>query len=923
MDSISGLPQQIIEALEREWIVLTANQRAARTLRRAFDLRQRARGIAFWQPPVLLAWDAWLEDQWRRLLINGHATDLLLNSSQEQSLWRDLIAADNGTASLRPVDSLAQIAADAHLRLHQFRARRLLETYPGNADTRAFARWANEFDRRCTRSHYLLWAQLAEAIRIAVVAGHVAPQAGILLVGFDWITPAQTALLDALRANGLPIEQFAPPPAAPSLILADAPDEYSELTACASWIRARLTNEPNASIAVILPAIETSRTEIDRVFRHILAPELDSIAAPASTGPYEFSLGIPLAQTPLAATALDILRWAIAPLALDRISALMLSPYFAAAAGDAEHNARAEFDAFTLRDQHLLQPVLSLNDLLRLVSNSRFGASLPTLQDRLRALRPLFSAAELTRAKRTHAEWTAILHDILEAAGWAVPSQLDSIEFQTRRKWESVLDDLTRLDFDGVRPSFSDALAALERIASDTLFAPESRHAPVQIMGPLESAGSSFDAIWFLRANDLAWPSRPSSNPLLPWPMQREVAMPGVDPARDADHARRITTRIAGSAPTIIFSYAHESAEGRQRPSSTLKDLRPELRSAFNIAPTTPMPARIQLDAAVDSAPLPQPPDAVQQGGAGILQLQAACGFRAFAEKRLFSSSLESTSLGLDASDRGSLVHAVLEDFWAEIKDQATLKAMSGDQRTTQLKRCIDVAFAKDYSHPVPGWARAYIDGERHRLLRLLLDWLEFEESREPFAVKKREEKLSDVSIGPLRLDIRVDRVDTNLSEDGEPAGDIILDYKTGAATPRDWLGPRPDAPQLPLYAVVANSPDLAAIAFASVRPGNLMGIAGYEAGGPGQSRILPKVVKVSAGSLDAQVDEWRAVLTSLAEEFHAGNASVTPKHYPQTCEYCEQRLLCRLNPTALDPDILEDIDEESDTFSQEENDFA
>ncbi len=97
------------------------------------------------------------------------------------------------------------------------------------------------------------------------------------------------------------------------------------------------------------------------------------------------------------------------------------------------------------------------------------------------------------------------------------------------------------------------------------------------------------------------------------------------------------------------------------------------------------------------------------------------------------------------------------------------------------------------------------------------------------------------------------------------------------------------------------------------------MGLTGYEVG---QSRILPKAAKLNAPTLAAQVEEWGGILTSLAEEFHAGNASVSPKHYPQTCEFCEQRLLCRLNPASLDPDVLEDIEEESDEFSaQEEND--
>lgn len=926
MEFTAALPPQITSALQRSSIVLTGNQRAARTLRHSFDLNQRAINVAYWQPPAILAWDAWLNNLWKQLLIEGHATDLLLNPAQEQTLWRAIIAADTTTASLRPVDALAETAAHAWQLLHAYRGRRLLHTYPGNTDTRAFARWAIEFERRCNKSQYLSQAELPEFLRTALAAGHITTQVDILLVGFDSQTPAQTALLEALREFGTSVEDLDKPPLATSINLAAASDNHAELTTCASWIRKLLTDQPGSRIAVIVPAIESSREEIDRVFRQILAPELNFMASPSGTGPYEFSLGIPLAHTPLVATALDTLRWTLGALPLERICTLLLSPHFAASTPDSSSEllARAEFDAFVLRDQPLLQPEMSLDALYKLMSDSRHRTGLPNLLKHLATLRQLFFAhKDLATTRRTHADWAAAIHDLLDASGWAISSHLDSIEFQTRRKWESALDELATLDFDGVRLPFSDALAALERIASETLFAPESRHAPVQIMGPLESAGSSFDAVWFLRANDLEWPSTPATNPLLPWFLQRELAMPGAEPARDAAHFRRITERIAASAPTVLFSYAQESVDGRQRVSSTLAGLALHPRDASEIAPEVTAHAPIELDSAIDDTPIPPPPDRVLQGGAGILQSQAACGFRAFAEKRLFASALESASLGLDPRERGSLVHAVLENFWAEVKDQATLKAMPREERVAQLNRSIDIAFSRDYVRRAAGWPRAYIDAEHQRLLSLLLDWLQFEdECRKPFAVKQREEKLSDVSIGPLRLDIRVDRIDTNLSA-GEPGGDIILDYKTGAATPRDWLGLRPDAPQLPLYAVVTNNTNLAAVAFASVRPGTLVGIAGYEAGGDGQSGILPKAATLKAASLAAQVDEWREVLTSLAEQFHAGNFSVLPKHYPQTCQYCEQRLLCRLNPSALDPDILEETEEESDAFATKETDFV
>jgi probable DNA repair protein len=927
MDDPHALPRQIQQALGRGWTVLTANQRATRTLHHGFDLDQRALGLTHWAPPAILAWDAWLASLWHRLLLDGHASDLLLNLTQEHILWRAIIAADSaadGAAlSLRPIDALAELAADAWHLLHAYRGRRRLQAAVASADTRAFARWTVEFERRCTHSQFLTAAQLSEVLRAAFAEGRFTAtpptQAGILLAGFDSKTPAQTALLDAIRATGTQIEDVEQPSPARNLTLVSAPDERAELTTCARWLRAFLIRQPDARIAVIVSDLETARAQIDRIFCQTLALELNAIDAPTNSGPYEFSLGVPLAHTPMVADALDILRWATGPLPLDRVSALLLSPHFAADDPGAPREllARAEFDAFVLRKQPFLQPEIELDELHTLASNPKHDPSgLAPLLKHLGALRPLFMRREIATAERTHADWAATFHELLDAAGWAMRSHDSSTEFQTRRKWESALDELATLDFDsrsdGMRVRFATALAALERIATQTLFAPESRHAPIQIMGPLESAGSSFDAVWFLGADDLAWPARPNPNPLLPWLLQRELAMPGADPARDISHARRITERIAASAPTVLFSYAKQSEEGHQRPSPVLTGLALNglalvPRSADEIATAEAAPAPIQLEAFADDVPIPPPPGGVLQGGASILQSQAACGFRAFAEKRLFSSALDTAALGLNPRERGNLVHAVLESFWAKVGTQATLKSLTVEERDAMLNRCIDAAFAKDHAHTAPGWPRAYLRTERQRLLKLLGPWLNYESTeRSPFTVLAREATLRDVQVGPLHLNIRVDRIDLALGEGitGQPSGEIILDYKTGPATPADWLGERPDAPQLLLYAVVSNTPDLAAIAFASVRPGKDLGLHGYQS----RDGVLPRTAKMKAASLEAQVSEWRKVLTALAEDFHSGQANVDPKQYPKTCEHCDQRLLCRLDPTTLNANSLDDI---------------
>ena len=190
---------------------------------------------------------------------------------------------------------------------------------------------------------------------------------------------------------------------------------------------------------------------------------------------------------------------------------------------------------------------------------------------------------------RTNAEWAEGMRELLQAAAWGSGTQQSSVEFQTRRKWESALDELATLDFDGVQVEFVEALKGLERIARETTFAPESRDAPVQVMGPLEAAGASFDAVWFLRAGDLSWPAVAGTNPLLPWAMQRELGMPGVDAERDAAQARRVTERVAASADTVVFSYPRESVDGRQRASKILEALKlKETTVAELLAPENP-----------------------------------------------------------------------------------------------------------------------------------------------------------------------------------------------------------------------------------------------------------------------------------------------------------------------------------------------
>jgi probable DNA repair protein len=519
------------------------------------------------------------------------------------------------------------------------------------------------------------------------------------------------------------------------------------------------------------------------------------------------------------------------------------------------------------------------------------------------------------------------MRELLSAANWGAGQREDSTEFQTRAKWESALDELATLDFDGGRVTFEEALTSLEAIAQRTIFAPESRDAAVQVLGPLEAAGCRFDAVWFLRAGELSWPMATSTSPLLSWKLLRDLGMPGVDPAREMAFARSVTERIAESANTVVFSYAKQAAEeaGTQRPSAALSSLKLEASPAVEFLAGGVVRELVAAEEVEDDVQLPALPDRVMRGGAALLAAQAACGFRAFAEHRLWSSEPESTELGMDARERGTVVHRVLELFWKNVKTQAELKNMTTHEREEALDWCIAQELQPAKNASETPWDLAYVDMERRRLHTLLGAWLALELERAPFAVKLSEKKFDDVQIGPLRLRVivdRVDLVDDGGREQGEEAGEqgeeatqpaeMIIDYKTGKAEPSDWLTDRPDAPQLPLYAMLSSADRIAAVAFAKVRLGEEMSLHGFAT----SNELLTKPARLKEiGTLAAQIEDWRRVLTQLAEQFAAGDVRVRPKQYPKTCEYCAQRLVCRLDPVALQAD--EDEDENGDIVNE------
>jgi len=174
---------------------------------------------------------------------------------------------------------------------------------------------------------------------------------------------------------------------------------------------------------------------------------------------------------------------------------------------------------------------------------------------------------------------------------------------------------------------------------------------------------------------------------------------------------------------------------------------------------------------------------------------------------------------------------------------------------------------------------------ERERLARLAREWLEVEQKRAPFEVLHLEEE-RELSVAGMQFKSRIDRMDKLLDEKG---GHVLIDYKTGGMmNPRQWQGPRPDDPQLPLYAVAAPE-ELAAVTFAKLRAGE-MRFVGYSRA-PG---LLPNISPART-EWKALLDQWKKDAEVLGSAFVAGDARVDPKEQLKTCRRCDLQTLCRV----------------------------
>ena len=811
-------------------MVVAASDRAARAVRAGFHRARRAEGLTAWPAPQVLDWNSFVRAAWAD---RTHDDRLLLNGTQEESQWSRIVSDSEHTVGWleAPRHRLASLAMEAHGLLCAF-APQFLQPAARRTwqqDAEALSGWVSAFDERCAAGRLVSASRLPLELLPLLEANRIeddrTPRTPLLLAGFDRLLPVQQRVFEAWGE----CHRLAPGEPATDIHSYAAPNEQFELTACALWCKRQLEADGRARVLVIAQDAKQRRGEIERaLLKHMSTAQLPR---------FEFSLGIPLHQVALARAALLLLRWLDGALEEHELDWLLAT---GATAASPEETAALQSYMRALRRRGLVRTRWTLDAFLRQPTASAAG-QIAWAQRMASAQHHLKQASRLENPL----DWAGVVPQLLETIGWPGSRRLTSAEFQAANRWQQVVDVCGSLGFDGRRIPWAEFLSELERTLAETLFAEESQDAPILIAGPAESAGLTADAIWFLGADEDAWPAAGNMNPLLPPNVQRDARMPHASPQLDWELAESITRRVLASAPRVCFSYARQKEDVEARASRLVSqlagsaqplpaDLVPEPegepltvaiedKSRVPVAAASAKKETPQLSLFDEPAARPEAlPVHEVPGGSNVLTSQSQCAFKAFASARLGAQHWEPAEAGLTAAQRGQLLHAVLHSVWGEpprgIRTLNQLQNLGGD-----LRSFVEDHVQRVLAEEMPVGAREqmparYLELEHERLTRLVTEWLEYERSRAPFAVEATEVDAMPAIAG-VTLKLRLDRVD-RLS-DGSL---LVIDYKSGNVSPRAWELPRPDDVQLPLYAEFALPPEreLGGLVFAKVRPGDM-----------------------------------------------------------------------------------------------------
>ncbi len=896
--NIADAEQQIDQEIEAGVTVITATRRLSREMVNRFDRRQQEQNRTAWQSADILPWDAWLRRTWINHKTQIKNPPLVLSEQQLLINWQNIIAADiaqneSDSEPLWHTRSSAMAGIQGLKLLREWRIEPQAIAESTHRDHRCFSRWYNQFDQLCQSHHWIDQFQISQLLCEVTLDS---PR--ILLAGFDRLLPQQTALIESMQQQGIQVSH-APKQTRPcdSVRAFQFQTEKEHWLGAADWARSHLEKEPTAKLAIVVSNPGKSRELIDQCLKQILCPEHIRSPEKNITLPFHISLGKPLSSYPPVKAAMFALnalcRRKQSPEDLCR---LVRSSYIGGA--KTERMARAQLELWIRQTQP---------------QDTNYQAVLKFVNERgdlhedstLLLLSGLLNSVDKYLAKANNqdlfANQAAAFAEILSLLGWPGEHSPDTADYQAIEAFRVQLRSLSELDLTQSKVNLAEALSTLQHRLDQQVFQIEGNDAPVQVMGVLETSGMSFDHIWFGSLTATDWPNGTRPNPFIPIGLQRQAGVEQASVEQNLAYAAVQQNRIENSCQTLHLGFHQMDGEVVLEPSPLLMQHHDNIQAVHN----TPLPvanvineSRPDLETVADNVGVAVEETATIRGGTALIQMQAVCPRGAYASYRLGAQTVEQNEPGLDAAERGSVVHKALELMWETLQTSERLKKTDENALLSLMEKCAQTASNR---YRVQSNCGDRFFERLHRwLVATLEEWFRLEKQRSaPFCVLSVEEKTRLV-LSDLPLDFKIDRIDQ--LDSGEL---ILIDYKTGSQNfIKAWAEERISAPQLPLYALSQHNQGhvVHAVMFAQVRLGDCayLGLAAETGFGLPEAKQIKVKPLEQVKDFNEQFEDWNQCLThwryaleNIAEEFMFGDARVAPGN-DSVCVNCPTPAICR-----------------------------
>lgn len=872
--------------------IITPTLRLARRVKSAWAEQAQTPALL---APAVFALEGWLETRWRDAVDTGQLPAAkLMSRLEERLLWEQVIEQDLAQADsfslLQPAKAAQQAMRSRQLLMDyccDYNADDIADLFRDDPDCGAFLRWLIAFDRRLLVDSLTTSGDAQRALLSLTLSR---PEAVVLFHCLD-VPPLAARILSQLACSvehvkpgvGNELAQSGAPPVfsladAPALIGQTFADKRAELEAAAIWAAQRF-QRGDGTTAVVLLDMENDRS----LFEYCLRAEFDALDSRYHSLPVNFSKGIPLSDTPMYRDALGMLALLSESITRQKLLELLRSPYLVT-------QDLLTTEAGLLLIKHLFslaQDPISLSDL----SHHAAKLSLP-LSDLLSTMRGM----RLMSLKQDLWAWAEAFKSLLTLWQWPARPALDSLEHQQRERLDNVFDQFLQLSEVAGSVGYREALQLLRRTLSESVFQPKTDDNVLQVLGLREAVGLSFDAVWLCGMQSNMLPRPVALQSFIPPVLQNLLQLPDASSASVDSNAVALLRSFTRTHRGLHASW-HKFEEGVEvLPSRLLSEHTPLIETGTSQVHWLPLETqRTAIEFVADTqAPVAALFEGKTSGGASLLKDQSQCPFRSWVAHRIGVRALDEVAFGLTHFERGALMHRALFTLWGDIDNLSQLRALDAGARSALIAAAVDEALINIGEHVRQRVGSACLDIERRHLRELLTTWLALEATRSvDFNVVAREAPV-EVVVGPLRLSMRIDRVDQLAN-----GRQLVIDYKSGGALSRSaWLGERPMDPQLPVYAL--QNQDIVGIAWGRVKNREAQFIAlGEDLGLQKDEQLVEQMKRYqhSASDWSALRTDWRAVLDALAQEFTDGYAAITPQK--TACNYCDYSSICRFQQSS------------------------